>query len=152
MTRIVQPNCRNPVPLTTELLHTPKKCPFRCGAVVQSQRGPVIAILHQYALHGHGKAIHSAGQLEHFKMDVDDRSFKASGGLQRMKSIDGYIFPNDIINGLPYTPTRAYTDSEWKALPHVIWTSDDNWDPSILDSKSVTRMTGTKELLTSKKA
>jgi hypothetical protein len=52
-----------------------------------------------------------------------------------MKSIDGYIFPIDIINGFPYTPMRAYTDSEWNNLPHVIWTSHDNWDPSILDSK-----------------
>jgi hypothetical protein len=68
-------------------------------------------------------------------MDVKDRSLKASGGLQRMKSTDGYVFPLDIINSLPYTPMRAYTDSEWKDLPHVIWTSDDNWDPSILDSK-----------------
>jgi hypothetical protein len=68
-------------------------------------------------------------------MDVNDCSLKASGGLQRMKSIDGYIFPIDIINGLPYTPMRAYTDSEWNTLSHVIWTSDGNWDPSILDSK-----------------
>jgi hypothetical protein len=52
-----------------------------------------------------------------------------------MKSIDGYVFPIDIINGLPYTPMRAYTDSEWTNFPHVIWTSDANWDPSILDSK-----------------
>jgi hypothetical protein len=68
-------------------------------------------------------------------MDVNDRSLKATGGLQHMKSIDGYVFPIDIINGLPYTPMRASTDSEWNDLPHIIWTSDDNWDPSILDSK-----------------
>jgi hypothetical protein len=49
------------------------------GTVVQSQRGPVIAILHQYALHGHGKSIHSTGQLEHFKMDVNDCSLKRLG-------------------------------------------------------------------------
>jgi hypothetical protein len=52
-----------------------------------------------------------------------------------MKIIDGYVFPIDIINGLPYTLMRAYTDSEWNALPHVIWMSDNDWYPSILDSK-----------------
>jgi hypothetical protein len=79
------------------------------GTVVQSQRGPAIAILHQYA-----------GQL------VNDRLLKASGGLQRLKIIDDYVFPIDIINGLSYILMLAYTDSEWKPLPHVIWTSDDN--------------------------
>ena len=34
------------------------------GGVVQSQRGPVIAIMHQYAYMGSGKTIHSSGQLE----------------------------------------------------------------------------------------
>ena len=29
---------------------------------------------------------------------------------------------------------RPYTDTEWETLPHVIWTSDMDWDPSILDS------------------
>ena len=29
---------------------------------------------------------------------------------------------------------RPYTDDEWKKLPHVVWTSDINWDPSIIDN------------------
>ena len=28
---------------------------------------------------------------------------------------------------------RPYTDTEWETLPHVEWTSDINWDPTILD-------------------
>ncbi len=28
---------------------------------------------------------------------------------------------------------RPYTDKEWESLPHVFLTSDNNWDPSILD-------------------
>ena len=28
---------------------------------------------------------------------------------------------------------RPYTDHEWDTLPHVIWTSDMDWDPSVLD-------------------
>ena len=28
---------------------------------------------------------------------------------------------------------RPYTDDEWSTLPHVILTSDDKWDPTVLD-------------------
>jgi hypothetical protein len=28
---------------------------------------------------------------------------------------------------------RPYTDDEWETLPHVIWTSDEEWDPTVLD-------------------
>jgi hypothetical protein len=102
------------------------------GAVVQSHKGPVIAILNEYALHGHGKTIHSSGQLEHYKLDVDDRS-KFTGGKQRIKTIDGYVFPINIVNGLAYTSMRPYTDQELDELPHVIWTSQAPWDPACLD-------------------
>jgi hypothetical protein len=51
------------------------------GAVVKTQRGDVIAIMHQYAYTGKGKTIHSSGQLEWFKQDVNDRSIKVRGGL-----------------------------------------------------------------------
>ncbi len=36
------------------------------GGVVQSQHGPVIVIMNQYAYTGQGKTIHSSGQLEWF--------------------------------------------------------------------------------------
>jgi hypothetical protein len=29
---------------------------------------------------------------------------------------------------------RPFTDEEFKELPHVLWTSEDNWDPTSLDS------------------
>ena len=103
------------------------------GGVVPSQRGNVIAIMHQYAYLGEGKTIHSSGQLEWFKNDVNDKSLKVAGGLQRIKTQDGYGHPVDIKNGLPYIPMRPYTDDEWEDLPHVEWTSDVNWDPSVLD-------------------
>ena len=48
------------------------------GGVVPSQRGDVIAIMHQYAYMGEGKTIHSSCQLEHFKNDVNDKSLKVS--------------------------------------------------------------------------
>ena len=63
-------HCVNNLPIVT------------AGGVVQSQRGPVIVILHQYAYMGKGKTIHSSGQLEYHKNDVNDKSMKVSGGMQ----------------------------------------------------------------------
>ena len=95
--------------------------------------GDVISIMHQYTYLGEGKTIHSSGQLEMFPNDVNGKSLKVSGGLQRIKTQDGYVHPLDIKNGLPYIPMRPYTDEEWDTLPHVEWTSDIDWDPTILD-------------------
>jgi hypothetical protein len=36
--------------------------------------------------------------------------------------------------GLPYIMMRPFTDEEFKELPHVLWTSEDDWDPTSLDS------------------
>jgi hypothetical protein len=52
------------------------------GGVVQTQHGPVIAIMHQYALLGKGSSIHSPSQLEWYKNDVNDKSIHVPGGLQ----------------------------------------------------------------------
>ncbi len=43
------------------------------GGVVNTHKGEAIAILHQYAHVGKGNSIHSSGQLEHFKNDVNDQ-------------------------------------------------------------------------------
>jgi hypothetical protein len=50
------------------------------GAVVNTQRGEVIAIMHQYAYTGRGGAIHSSGQLEWCGNDVNNHSIKIDGG------------------------------------------------------------------------
>ncbi len=47
-----------------------------CGGVVQSQKGPIIAILHQFAHTGKGKTIISPAQLESFNQTVYDKSRK----------------------------------------------------------------------------
>ena len=104
------------------------------GAVIQTQLGEVIAIMHQYAYTGKGKTIHSCGQLEAHKQIVDDKS-KRVGGNQRIITIDGYVVPLNIRSGLPYMTMRPYTDTEWQQLPHVILTADTNWDPSMLDDE-----------------
>ena len=52
------------------------------GVVVNTQRGEVIAIMHQYAYTGKGGTIHSSGQLEWCGNDINDRSIKIEGGRQ----------------------------------------------------------------------
>jgi hypothetical protein len=52
------------------------------GAVVNTQRGEVIAIMHQYAYTGRGGTIHSSGQLKWCGNNVNDHSIKIDGGRQ----------------------------------------------------------------------
>jgi hypothetical protein len=91
--------------------------------------------MHQYAHIGSGKTIHSSAQLEAFKNDVNKKSKKVIGGKQRIKTLDGYIIPLSIVEGLPYMQLRAPTEDKFKNLPHVILTSDADWDPTILDNE-----------------
>ena len=103
------------------------------GGVISTQRGEAIAIMHQYAYTGKGKTIHSSGQMEWFKNNVNDKSIKVDGGLQRILTLEGYHIPLNFIEGLPYCKIRPFTDREWDTLPHVILTGDKDWDPRVLD-------------------
>jgi hypothetical protein len=76
--------------------------------------------------------IHSSGQLEWYKQELDDKSIKV-GGKQHIKTLDGNVIPLDIKSGLPYFKMRPYTDKEWDSLPHVILARDCDWNPSVLD-------------------
>jgi hypothetical protein len=102
------------------------------GGVVQSQKGPIIAVMHQYALLNKGHSIHSPCQFESYKVTVDDKSVRA-GGTQRIQTPDGYTIPLSIKDGLARLDIRPYTDQEWDSLPHVFLTDEANWDPSVLD-------------------
>ena len=102
------------------------------GGVVTTNKGPAIVIMHQYALLGKGYTIHSPGQLEWFKNDVNDQSIK-TGGLQRITTLDGYILPLSIHEGLPGLDICPYTNDEWDSLPLIILTGETDWDPSVLD-------------------
>ena len=104
------------------------------GAVINTQKGAVIAIMNRYALLGKGKTIHSCGQMEHHKLTVDDKSRKV-GRNQRITTIGGYVIPLNIRNGLPYMSMRPFTDDEWERLPKVILTADVDWDPKVLDDE-----------------
>jgi hypothetical protein len=101
------------------------------GAVMDSSIGPIIGIFYQAAHHGKGRTILSSPQLEAFGNIVGDKSIKV-GGSQRITTPDGLVIPIDIVDNLPYTPMRSYTDAEWENLPHVLFTKD-VWDPTELD-------------------
>ncbi|KAG7345005.1 hypothetical protein IV203_032536 [Nitzschia inconspicua] len=73
--------------------------------------------------------------FEWYKNDVNDKA-KANGGMQRIITLDGYIIPMSIRGGLTYIPMRTFTDKEFETLPHVIMTSDKEWDPSVLDREA----------------
>jgi hypothetical protein len=103
------------------------------GGVVHTQKGYVIAIMHQYTLLNKGSTIHSLCQLEWYKNDVNDKSINVPGGVQRIQTLDGYIIPLSIKDGLARLHIRPYTDHEWDTLPHVILTSELEWDPSVRD-------------------
>jgi hypothetical protein len=93
------------------------------GGVIQTQKGPIIGNMHQYALLNKGSTIHSPCQFEWYKNDVNDKSINVPGGLQRIQTLDGHIIPLNIKDDLERVSMRPYTDHEWDNLPHVILTS-----------------------------
>ena len=72
-------------------------------------------------------------QFEAFQNEVDGKSIKL-GGNQTIKTHDGYVFPLDFTDELPYLRLQPFIDSEWDKLPHVFITSDTDWDPTIYDN------------------
>ena len=72
------------------------------AALLDTQKGPIIGLFHEYAHLGKGKSIHATGQMEWFNCIVDDRS-KVVGGDQRIETSDGYVIPLSIESGLVYT-------------------------------------------------
>jgi hypothetical protein len=56
--------------------HEITNIPICTGAgYTRSQHGPIIVTMHQYAYLGNGKTIHSSIQMEHYKLQVNDRAF-----------------------------------------------------------------------------
>jgi hypothetical protein len=77
----------------------------------QTNHGPVIFVIHQYAYLGHGRTIHASGQLESFKLLVDDKS-RVVGGKQCISTPDGYHIPLTIKQGLANVAMRSPIDDE----------------------------------------
>ena len=103
------------------------------AALLDTKKGPIIGVFHEYAHLGKGRSIHAAGQMELFTCQVDDRS-KLVGGAQRIKTSEGYVIPLSIESGLVYMHSmRIPTDHDLQNYPHVFFTSPDIWDTSVLD-------------------
>ena len=103
------------------------------ATLLDTQKGPIIGVLHEYAHLGKGKSIHAAGQLEWFNCKVDDRS-QHVGGAQSIQTSEGYVIPLFIEYGLVYMQSmRIPTDHDLQYYPHVLFTSPDIWDTSVLD-------------------
>ena len=62
------------------------------AGVVDSQRGPVVLIMNQYAHLPSGHTIHSSAQLEPHGMIVDDKAVP-NGGRQTLTTPCGYVIP-----------------------------------------------------------
>ena len=72
--------------------------------------------------------------MESYKLEVNDASLKSIGGRQRIVTPEGHVIPIQIRGALPVIDLHPPNDDEWENLPHVIMTSDDDWDPHIADS------------------
>ena len=93
----------------------------------------VIGIFNEYTYLGKGSSIHSSGQPEWFKTNVDEKSVKV-GGTQLITTLDGYSVPLLIKDGLAYaTSLGRPTAQDMDTYPHVFFSSPDEWDPSVLD-------------------
>ena len=103
------------------------------ATLLNTSQGKVIGIFNEYAYLGKGSSIHSSGQLEWFKTNVDEKSVKV-GGTQLITTLDGYSVPLLFKDGLAYaTSLGRPTDQDMGTYPHVFFTSPDEWDPSVLD-------------------
>ena len=101
------------------------------AALLDTQKGPIIGIFHEYAHLGKGKSIHASGQMEWFNCQVDERS-KIVGGAQLIETSEGYVIPLSIESGLVYMHTISIpTDQDLQNYPHVFHTSPDIWDASV---------------------
>jgi hypothetical protein len=102
-----------------------------CGAyAITKNHGPVILIFHQLAGIQKGQSILSAGQMEAFHNKVNEHLLCFDPKGQLITTNDGFELPLNVWNGLAYLDICPYTDNEWENLPHLVMTSDVDWDPS----------------------
>jgi len=76
------------------------------SAKIFTQHGEAIGTFRQHAYHGKGRTIYSSGQIEWYKGNVvPNRSLKV-GSAQLVHTLDSYVLPIDIDNGLPHCICR----------------------------------------------
>ena len=104
-----------------------------CAALLHTNHGKVILIMHEYAYYGRGNTIHSPGHIEWFQNTCDDKSFHV-GGKQVITFLDGYATPLQCRTGLMYMNLLGKpTDVDLHIFPHVLLTGPHEWNPSVLD-------------------
>jgi hypothetical protein len=106
----------------------------QAAGLIQSSIGPIIGIFNQYASIGDGKSVHSCAQLQSFGTLIDDVPIDC-GGTQRIVTPEGHIIPLSIRDGLAYMDMSPPSADDLERYPHVIFTLDDAWDPSLLDNE-----------------
>jgi hypothetical protein len=115
--------------------HAVKDIPIATvSGVLSSSRGKIIQRLHQYAHLGTVKTIDSANQMRHFGIEVSDTPC-ALAGKQRTQHPDGYVIPLSSRNGIPYMDMHPPLDHELNTYSHVFFTSDETWNPKIMDQE-----------------
>ena len=104
------------------------------AGVANTTDGPVCLIFHQSAHGGNGRSILSSIQMEANGAVVDGRA-RFFGGKQCITTAEGYVIPLNIRNGLPGLDLHPPSDDEWRDLPHIVMSSDEEWDPSKFDDE-----------------
>ena len=93
-----------------------------CAALLHTNHGKVVLIMHEYAYYGRGNTIHSPGKIEWFQNTCDDKSFHV-GGKQVINFLDGYSTPLQCSTGLMYMSLLSQpTDADLNTYPHVLLT------------------------------
>ena len=83
-----------------------------CAALLHTNHGKLILIMHEYAYYDRGNTIHSPGQIEWFQNTCDDKSFHV-GGKQVITFLDGSWGPSV----LDYTHPPTAGDPTWAPDP-----------------------------------
>ena len=68
-------------------------------------------------------------------MDVNERPKDLIGGRQSIITPDGYVIPLAVRHGLAYMDMYPPSDHDLDSFPHVVFTSDVEWNPSIMDGE-----------------
>jgi hypothetical protein len=71
--------------------------------------------------------------MEHYGAENNEMSLQLPGIFQRIL-MDSYQIPLAFHNVLPYLKCRPPANEEVTSLPHVIMTSDIDWDPTTYDN------------------
>ena len=113
-----------------------------CAALLHTNHGKVVLIIHEYAYYGRGNNIHSPGQIEWFQNTCDDESIHV-GRKQVINFLDGYSNPLQCRTGLMYMSLLWQpTDADLNTYPHVLLTGPHELDPSVLDYTHLTTSCG----------